>query len=119
MNFKPATVKGTISIDVFEKLDIRVGRIERVDDVETSEKLVRLTVDFGDHKRTVVAGMKKERENPKEIEGRQALFLLNLHPRKMMGQVSDGMILDIGYADGIKPALAVPETPVPNGARLS
>jgi methionine--tRNA ligase beta chain len=118
MNFKPATVKETISIDVFEKLDIRVGRIERVDDVETSEKLVKLTVDFGDHKRTVVAGMKKERENPKEIEGRQALFLLNLRPRKMMGQVSDGMILDIGYADGIKPALAVPETAVPNGARL-
>ncbi len=62
--------------------------------------------------------MKKERADPREIEGKQALFVVNLEPRKMVGEVSEGMLFDIGYADGIKPALAVPETPVSNGSRL-
>ena len=61
--------------------------------------------------------MKQERQNPKEVEGKQALFVVNLEPKKIMGQVSEGMLLDIGYADGIKPVLAMPEKPVPNGAR--
>jgi tRNA-binding EMAP/Myf-like protein len=61
--------------------------------------------------------MKQEREDPKQIEGKQALFVVNLEPRKIMGQVSEGMLLDIGYADGIKPVLALPEAEVPNGAR--
>jgi tRNA-binding protein len=61
--------------------------------------------------------MKEERPDPREIEGKQALFVVNLEPKKMMGEVSEGMLLDIGYADGIIPVLAVPESPVPNGAR--
>ena len=82
-----------------------------------SDKLVKLTVDFGDRTRTILVGMKQERDEPKEIEGRQALFVVNLEPRKIMGEVSEGMLLDIGYADGLKPVLAVPEEEVPNGAR--
>ena len=114
---KVAPVKPSISIDVLEKLDIRVGTIELVEDVERSDKLVKLTVDFGDHKRIILVGMKKEREQPKEIEGKQALFVINLEPRKILGQTSEGMLLDIGYADGIKPVLAMPEQDVPNGSR--
>lgn len=117
MAFGVAPVKPTVTADVIDKVDVRVGTIELVDDVKGSEKLVKLTVDFGDHKRTILAGMKQERENPKEIEGKQALFVVNLEPKKMMGQVSEGMLFDIGYADGIKPVLAVPESQVPNGAR--
>ena len=115
--FKVAPIKPTISPDVLDKIDIRVGTIELVEDVEGSEKLVKLTVDFGDHKRRILVGMKQERENPKEIEGKQALFVANLEPKRMMGQVSEGMLFDIGYADGIKPVLAVPENRVPSGAR--
>ncbi|MCG3161761.1 MAG: Methionine--tRNA ligase [Acidobacteria bacterium] len=115
--FKPATVKPKISFDVIDQLDIRVGAIETVEDVSGSGKLVKLTVDFGDHKRTILAGLKQERQNPKEIEGKQALFVVNLPPKKMMGLVSEGMLFDIGYADGILPALVVPERPVPNGVR--
>jgi tRNA-binding EMAP/Myf-like protein len=85
--------------------------------VPGSDKLVKLTVDFGDHKRSILAGLKQERQNPKEIEGWQALFVVNLAPKEMMGQVSEGMLFDIGYADGVVPALAVPEKPVPNGTR--
>jgi len=115
--FGIAPIKPTISFEVLDRIDIRVGTIELVEDVNGSEKLVKLTVDFGDHKRTILVGMKQERENPKEIEGKQALFVLNLEPKKMMGQISEGMLFDIGYADGIKPVLAVPERPVPNGVR--
>ncbi len=113
----PAAIKPEIAPDVLEKIDVRVGSIEFVEDVKGSNKLVKLTVDFGDHKRTILAGMKTERSNPREIEGKQALFVVNLEPRKMMGEVSHGMLFDIGYADGLTPVLAVPEKPIPNGAR--
>jgi tRNA-binding protein len=115
--FTPAPVKQVVGIEALEALDIRVGRIERVTEVPRSEKLMKLTVNFGDHSRTILAGMKKERENPKEIEGMQALFVVNLEPRKMAGEISEGMLLDIGYADGVTPVLAMPERPVPNGTR--
>ena len=116
--FTPAPIKPAISIDDLEKIDIRVGTIESVENVPTSGKLVRLRVDFGDHKRIILAGMKKERQNVKaEVEGRQALFVINLPPRNMAGEKSEGMLFDIGYADGLLPVLAVPEKPVPNGSR--
>lgn len=51
------------------------------------------------------------------MEGRQALFVVNLAPCRMAGQVSEAMLFDIGYADGITPVLALPERTVPNGAR--
>ena len=95
--------------------DVRVGTILSVSDVEGSEKLVQLRVNFGDHARTIVAALKLERRDPREIEGKQALFVVNLAPRKMRGVVSEGMLFDIGYADGITPVLAVPESPVPDG----
>ena len=61
--------------------------------------------------------MKQERESPVEIIGRQVLVVMNLAPRGMMGELSEGMLFDIGDADAITPLLAVPEGPVPNGAR--
>ena len=116
-NFKPAPVKAEISFAEVDRIDVRVGTILSVDDVAGSDKLLKLTVDFGDHHRSILAGMKKEREHPREIEGHQALFVINLEPKKMMGETSEGMLFDIGYADGMKPALAVPERIVPNGTR--
>ena len=110
-------IKPTVAIAAFEALDIRVGTIERVEEIPRSDKLVRLIVNFGDHSRTILAGIKKERKNPREIEGRQALFIVNLEPRKMAGEISAGMLFDIGYADGVTPVLSVPEQPVPNGTR--
>lgn len=117
LSMQPAPVKPIIPLEVLNQIDIRVGTIEAVEDVAGSDKLVALRVNFGDHKRTILSGMKQERANPREIEGRQALFVVNLEPRKMRGVVSEGMLFDIGYADGVKPALAVPEAPVPDGAR--
>jgi tRNA-binding protein len=118
-SFKPAPVKETISFKDLQKIDIRVGTIELVEDIPKSDKLVRLTVDFGDHKRNILVGMKQERDDPKaEVEGKQALFVVNLEPRKMMGEMSEGMLFDMGYDDGILPVLALPEKPVPNGTRV-
>jgi tRNA-binding protein len=116
--FAPDAVKAIVSAEVLDKIDVRVGTIERVEDVADSNKLVKLTVNFGDHTRSILAGMKNERVDPKaEIEGRQALFVVNLAPKKMAGETSEGMLFDIGYADGLVPVLAVPEKPIPNGAR--
>ena len=108
-------IKPTISFEDLEKVDIRIGTIQKVEDIENSDKLVKLTVDFGAFQRTILVGLKKERENPKEIEGKQALFVVNLEPRKMAGELSEGMVFDIGYTNGIIPVLAVPEKTVPNG----
>jgi tRNA-binding protein len=113
----PAPIKPEITIDDLARIDIRVGTILSVADVPGADKLVMLRVSFGDHERTIVSGMKQERVNPREIEGRQALFVVNLAPRKMKGVMSEGMVFDIGYADGVFPVLAVPEAPVPDGAR--
>jgi methionine--tRNA ligase beta chain len=113
----PAAVKPVVGPEVLERLDVRVGTIVAVLDVPGSDKLVQLRVRFGDHSRTILAGLKKERANPAEIEGKQALFVVNLAPKKMCGIVSEGMLFDIGYGDGITPVLAVPERPVPDGSR--
>jgi methionine--tRNA ligase beta chain len=114
----PAPIKPLISFAYLDNIDIRVGTILTVEDLPNSDKLVRLKVDFGDHRRSILVGMKKERQNPKaEIEGKQALFVVNLEPRKMAGELSEGMIFDIGYADKVVPVLALPEKPVPNGTR--
>jgi len=113
----PAPVKPAVTMSVVDSIDIRVGTIQAVDDVAASKKLLRLTVGFGDHTRSILAGMKQERENPQELVGRQALFVVNLEPKRMAGELSEGMLFDIGYADGLVPALATPERPVPDGTR--
>ena len=110
-------MKPTVATSVLDSLDVRVGTITAVDDVPGSRKLLRLTVGFGDHSRRILAGMKQERANPSDLIGRQALFVVNLTAKQMAGEVSEGMLFDIGYADGLVPALAIPERSLPDGAR--
>jgi len=106
----PAPVEPAVSKNVLDQIDVRVGTIQSVADVPDANKLVALRVTFGDHERTIVAGIKNERADVQELVGRQALFVVNLEPRK-------GMLFDLGFADGIKPALSVPEVAVPDGTR--
>jgi tRNA-binding protein len=113
----PAPVKPIITTDLLDQVDIRVGTIQLVTEVARSDKLVALRVNFGDHSRTIVAGLKQERSDPSEVIGKQALFVVNLQPRRMRGALSEGMLLDIGYADGVRPVLAIPESAVPDGTR--
>ena len=114
--FVPRPIKATIPFSVFEQIDVRLGTIRAVDDVPGSRKLVKLTVGFGDHTRQILAGIKQERESPEALVGRQALFVVNLEPRTMAGEVSEGMLFDIGSGDGLVPALALAEWPLPDGA---
>jgi len=106
-----------IEMTDLEKIDVRVGTIVSVEEIANSDKLMKLTVSFGDHQRTIIAGIKQDRAQPEEIEGKQALFVVNLAPRQMRGEVSEGMLFDIGYADGLSPVLAVPEKITSDGAR--
>jgi tRNA-binding protein len=83
----PSPIKPLIGFDVLERIDIRVGTIEAVEEVANSNKLMRLIVRFGDHRRRILAGIRQERANPQEIVGRQALFVVNLEPKRMAGEV--------------------------------
>jgi tRNA-binding protein len=116
-HFQPAPIKPSITRADVEKLDVRVGTILAVEELEQSRQLVRLRVDFGDRVRNILAGINAERANPREIEGRQALFVVNLEAKRMAGELSEGMLFDIGYPAGITPVLALPEKPIPNGTR--
>jgi tRNA-binding protein len=68
----PAPVKPVVPFAALEALDVRVGTITKVEDVPSSSKLARLVVSFGDHTRTILAGIRSERANPNELVGRQA-----------------------------------------------
>jgi len=109
-------IKDEISFEDFANIDIRVGEIDEVLDIPKSNNLMKLVVNFGDHKRTIIAGIKNERENPKEIQGKQALFVVNLATKEMFGEKSEGMLFDIGSENKITPVLAMPEKQVPNGS---
>src|SRR3954453_23329473 len=66
---EPAPIKAAVTFELFQQLDIRVGRIFAVDDVSASRKLVRLRVSFGDHERTILAVLKGERSGPQTLIG--------------------------------------------------
>lgn len=110
-------MKPPVPYSAFDALDLRIGEIIAAEPVEKSSKLVRLRVSFGDHERTILSGMRKERDDLGALVGVRTLFLINLEPKPMAGEMSEGMIVDVGYADGIKPALLLTERPVPPGTR--
>ncbi|MEA3194589.1 MAG: methionyl-tRNA synthetase [Betaproteobacteria bacterium] len=85
-------VENTISIDDFNKLDLRVARIAKAEAVEGADKLLKLTLDLGEGTRTVFAGIKSAYA-PEKLEGRLTVVVANLAPRKMKFGVSEGMVL--------------------------
>ncbi|MCX6782668.1 MAG: hypothetical protein NTZ20_01535 [Candidatus Levybacteria bacterium] len=85
-------MKDDITFEIFDSIDIRVGKIIDCQQKEGSEKLLRLTVDFGNIKKTIFSGIAKWYKN-KELIGNSFLFVTNLPPRKMMDEVSEGMLL--------------------------
>jgi len=89
---KEQAVSDTISIDDFNKLDLRVARIARAEALEGADKLLKLTLDMGDGTRTVIAGIKSAYA-PEKLEGRLTVVVANLAPRKMKFGVSEGMVL--------------------------
>jgi tRNA-binding protein len=117
-DFVPSAQKPEIPADLADKVDLRIGTIVGIVEVPEADRLMKLTVDFGTDKRTVIAGIRDERRDPRVLIGRQALFYYNLPRKKIRGQVSEAMLCDAGYADGIVPALLEPEWAVPSGTRV-
>ncbi len=113
-NTKMKQVKDNISFDDFTKLDIRTGTIIESEKVPKTKKLIKLVIDTGIDKRTVVSGI-AEFFKPEEIIGKQVLILINLEPRKIKGIESQGMILMAEDKDG-KLVFASPEINVNNGS---
>jgi methionyl-tRNA synthetase len=109
--------KAEISFDDFQKMDIRIGTILKAERVEKSKKLLKLQVDTGIDKRTVMSGI-AEHFSPEEIVGKQVTILVNLAPRKIMGVESQGMILMAADKDG-KLRLLQPNEVVSAGSTVS
>lgn len=108
-------MKPVINYDDFAKLDLRVGTVINCEEKEGSEKLLRLTVDFGEEgKRNILSGI-KQWYKPSALIGKQFVFVFNLAPRKMMGEESQGMIL---AADGKKPLPLKPRAKTQPGAKI-
>lgn len=114
---QPAPLKPSISFEDFSRVDVRLGTIVAVEEIPKSRSLMRLRVDLGNRTVQVIAGIKNERAQPEALAGVQALFVVNVEPRRLMGELSEAMLFDIGHADGLTPALAIPEHSLPNGAR--
>src|SRR3989304_7944471 len=106
----------TITIDDFAKVAMRVGKVLKAENVEGSEKLIRLSVDFGDETRTIFTGVRIYSFTPEDFADKQFLFVTNLEPKKMMGEESQGMILAVDGEDG-KPIFVSAEG-MPLGAKI-
>lgn len=105
------------TIEDLEKLDVRIGTFTSVEPVEGSEKLYKEIVDFGPEigTRQILSGIQNY-FTPENLVGKQALFIVNLEPRTMMGLESQGMLLATDDAE--MPVLLVPESKVPNGSKI-
>jgi methionyl-tRNA synthetase len=118
--FQPAEdppVTAQITIDDFGKLDLRVALIVRAEPVEGADKLVRLTLDVGTGTRTVFAGIKSD-YTPDKLEGRLAVLVANLAPRKMKFGISEGMVLAASGDEGAGIFLVSPDTGARPGMRV-
>ena len=116
-NAKESAVPGEITLEDFAKLDLRVARIARAEAVEGADKLVKLTLDLGGAERTVFAGIKSA-YRPEELEGRLALVVANLAPRKMKFGVSEGMLLAASGEEGPGIFLVSPDSGARPGMRV-
>lgn len=115
-NYKAAPAKSNVVFDDFMKMDIRVGTILEAELVPKTSKLMKLLVDTGIDKRTVVSGI-AEHFKPEEVVGQQVSILVNLEPRKLRGIESQGMILMAEDADG-KLVFVQPSAPVKPGSEV-
>ncbi len=103
-----------IDINDFAKLELKVGTVIEAQEVEGSEKLIKQIVDFGGEKRQILSGIRKWYK-PKDLVGKQFVYITNLEPRVMMVVESQGIIL---ATDTDKPVPLKPSKKVPNGAKI-
>jgi len=102
-----------ISFKEFKKMEMRIGTVKKAEEIPNSKKLIKMQVDIGGAMKQVVAGI-KEFYKPNELEGKQFVFVTNLEPAKLMGELSEVMIL--AAVEGEKVVLIKPEKQINNGA---
>jgi methionyl-tRNA synthetase len=107
----------TINFSDWQKLDLRVGKIIKVEDIENADKLYKLTVDIGNEKRVVCAGI-KEHYSKEKLKGKKIILFTNLAPRKLKGIESQGMILAAVNDEEGKVILLSPEKDIEVGAKV-
>ena len=107
--------KERINIDEFAKIEVKVGTVKTAERVPDSNKLLRLTVDFGEEAgpRQIVSGIAKYVEEPESLIERQLAFVTNLEPRALAGLESHGMLFAVGEGDSF--AFLTPDRTVPPG----
>jgi methionyl-tRNA synthetase len=93
-------IKPQVSIEEFAKLDLRTGKVIEAEKIEKSDKLLKLKVDLGGEQRQVVAGI-AESYSPESVLGKQVVIVANLKPAKLMGELSEGMILAANCKSGL------------------
>ena len=113
-----ATVPGAkIGIEDFSKVEMRVGIIKSAEKIAGADRLLKVMVDIGDEVRQVLAGI-AQYYTPEELIGRKVVVVVNLAPRKMRGQESNGMIVAASVGPEGRPVLATFTEDVPAGAKL-
>lgn len=106
----------TITYDEFKKMDIRIGTIKQVEPIEGTDKLLKCQIDFGDSElRQIVSGIREYYPEYETLVGKQVLYIVNLEPREIRGNMSHGMLMAVGND---KPIFLVPETPVDAGSKV-
>jgi methionyl-tRNA synthetase len=107
----------TINFDDFNKIDLRVGEILTAEKIPQTQNLLRLVVDFGKlGKKKVITGIFRWYK-PEELVGKQAVFVFNLAPKEIRGELSEAMILTAEQADGSY-VIIVPQKKSPPGAKV-
>jgi methionine--tRNA ligase beta chain len=111
-----------MTLEEFQKADLRVGKILAADRVDGSEKLLKLQLDLGAGvgglgNRQIVSGIAKQYA-PEDLIGKQVVVIANLDPRTMMGLESQGMLLAAHGENGV-PVVVVPHTDVPPGSKIA
>lgn len=105
-----------ISYEDFVKLDLRAVKIIAAEALENSEKLIRLRVSLGDEERQILAGIKKA-YIPEDLIGKTIIIIANLEPRKLMGEISEGMLLAASEPDGL-PVLLTTLNDIAPGSKI-
>ncbi len=110
--------EGIVSFSEWEKIDLRVGKIIEVEDIEGADKLYKLDIDIGEEKpRIVCAGIKPYYEK-QELEGKKIILFVNLSPKKLRGIESQGMILAACTENETEVVLITPEKDIAVGSKI-
>lgn len=108
----------SISFDDFARLDLRVAKVLEVRDHPNADKLLMLRIDLGTEQRQIIAGLKGHYQ-PEELIGKSIVVVANLAPRKMRGEMSEGMLLAASTEDHSQVLVLCPDGEVPPGSRVS